>query len=120
MSCGAHGHAATPDHRDCSRAFRAVVAIKKRRLSMREAAELFGVLPGTIAEALKRDPGAWRIALRAGRDRRKPRQRSVLVELAVAAVRDDGLSVRDAAASYGVHPVSVYRVLRALGTNASC
>lgn len=119
-SCGARGHTATPDPRDCSRTFRAVVAIKERDLSMREAAELFGVLPGTIVEALRRDPEARRIAIAAGAKRRKPRARSRLVELAVAAVREDGLSVRDAAASYGVDRVSVHRVLRALGVSATC
>jgi transposase len=79
---------------------------------MREAAQLFDILPGTIANALKRDPEAWCIALRAGRDRRKPRQRSILVELAADAVRDDGLSIRDAAASYGVEVYTLYRALR--------
>lgn len=41
--CGARGHEAAPGYVNCSRAFQAVRAIMERRLSMREAADLFGV-----------------------------------------------------------------------------
>lgn len=69
--CGAAGHTATPDRRDCRRSFRAVIAIAQFRLTMAEAAKMFGVNAGTIAEELRRYPDVRVIAIDRAREVRE-------------------------------------------------
>jgi len=116
--CGARGHEAVPDHANCSRAFRAARAVAKLRLSMREAADMFGVTVGSVSEELRRDPEAWRVALARAAEVREERRAAwappLLVGLAVRAVHDDDLMTKTAARAYGVPAHAVSRASRRL------
>lgn len=68
--CGAAGHAATPDRRDCRRSFHAVIAIAQFRLSMAEAAKMFRITVGTLTEELRRYPDVRAIVLDRAREMR--------------------------------------------------
>lgn len=134
-SCGKRGHDAAPGGARCARSHQAVLAIAERGLaiaerglSMREAARLFGVTVSSVHEELRRNPAAWRRALdtgaeiRAAEAARKPprgprrdrpgRPPSVLVDLAVDAVANDRLSLRDASWLYGVSKQAIYQRMR--------
>lgn len=127
-SCGKRGHDAAPGGARCARSHQATLAIAERGLSMREAAQLFGITVSSIHEALRRNPAAWRRSLdrtaeiRAAEAARKPprgprrdrpgRPPSVLIDLAVDAVASDRLSVRDASWSYGVSKQAIYQRMR--------
>ena len=115
-SCGSVGHVAVPGDVYCSKSFRAAQAVRELGLSMREAADLFGVSASSLVEWLRRDPEAHRIAMARAAAVRKERARSVapLVELAARAVHEDGLLTRDAARSYGVPWWKVRAALRVL------
>lgn len=116
VRCSKHGHEAAPDAMTCSRSYQAARAVALRGLSVREAAEKFGVLPTTVNEDLRMFPEAReRSSRRSLKTRPRGRRRDVValrMRTAANAVALRGLSVRDAARIYEVTSGALRRAVR--------
>lgn len=114
--CGRQGHDPAPGDATCSRTFRAARELARRGLTIREAADLFGITPGSLGEELRRFPEVLDVAIARGvEDRlRRGTRKGRLADMAALAVADDGLRVIDAARSYGVSAPTVRAALKRL------